>query len=41
MTINGSRRSVDILEIGDLVPFRFRVSAKYLYSSIGLVTIKI
>lgn len=25
LTINGSRRAVDILEIGDLVPFKFQV----------------
>lgn len=31
MTINGSRRPVDILEIGDLVPFKFQVSEKQLY----------
>jgi vacuolar protein sorting-associated protein 13A/C len=25
LAINGSRRAVDILEIGDLVPFKFQV----------------
>jgi vacuolar protein sorting-associated protein 13A/C len=25
LTINGSRRVVDIMEIGDLVPFKFNV----------------
>jgi vacuolar protein sorting-associated protein 13A/C len=29
LTINGSRRLVDILEIGDLVPFKFQVSEKH------------
>ena len=29
LTINGSRRLVDILEIGDLVPFKFQVSKKH------------
>lgn len=32
LIINGSRRPVDIMEIGDLVPFKFQVSEKYLYS---------
>jgi vacuolar protein sorting-associated protein 13A/C len=31
LTINGSRRPVDILEIGDLLPFKFQVSEKHLY----------
>jgi vacuolar protein sorting-associated protein 13A/C len=29
LTVNGSRRPVDILEIGDLVPFKFQVSEKH------------
>lgn len=29
LTINGSRRLVDILEIGNLVPFKFQVSEKH------------
>jgi hypothetical protein len=31
LTINGYRREVDILEIGDLVPFKFPVSEKHPY----------
>lgn len=27
LAINGSRRPVDILEIGDLVPFKFQVGS--------------
>ena len=29
LTIDGSRRLVDFLEIGDLVPFKFQVSEKH------------
>jgi len=31
LTINGSPRLVDILEIGDLVPFKFQVSEKLVF----------
>jgi vacuolar protein sorting-associated protein 13A/C len=31
LTINGSRRTVDIMEIGDLVPFKFQVSERNPY----------
>ena len=34
LTINGYCREVDILEIGDLVPFKFPVSEKHPYSPI-------
>jgi vacuolar protein sorting-associated protein 13A/C len=34
LTINGCCREVDILEIGDLVPFKFPVSEKHPYSPI-------
>lgn len=35
LTINGSRRPVDIMEIGDLVPFKFQVSETSLYSLVA------
>lgn len=36
LTVNGSRREVDIMEIGDLVPFRSAVSYLPYHAIIGL-----
>ncbi|KAI9512588.1 hypothetical protein F5148DRAFT_973480 [Russula earlei] len=36
LTVNGSSRSVDFLEIGDLVPFKFKVSEKHSAISIDV-----
>ena len=33
LTVNGSRREVDIMEIGDLVPFKSAVSAPRFYNA--------
>jgi len=33
LTINGANRAVDIMEIGDLVPFKFPVRLPCLYQS--------
>ena len=36
LTVNGSRREVDIMEIGDLVPFRSAVSCLSYHEVVSL-----